>query len=278
MTTQTLHYKVNAFEKPDLTIVRAEHLGMCFGVRDAIALARCEAAAHPLTVLGELVHNATVLDDLEQRGVRFENEPERVGTKAAMITAHGASDRARARALGGFAGERCDVSPSAFRTREGSGFSGDWVSSGHHRSERTRGGAWDYGGCGRVRRCIERGGYRRARRPSAVWCDVANYPTHRAGAGVGGIFADAFPAGGDPVCGHGVQTDQATAASGGGFGATVGCSFSRRRREQQQHGGVGANLRAVLRCGASRTRAGRCARGMAARGRCVGHYGGHVDT
>ena len=40
MTTQTLHYKVSAFEKPDLTIVRAEHLGMCFGVRDAIALAR----------------------------------------------------------------------------------------------------------------------------------------------------------------------------------------------------------------------------------------------
>ncbi|MFM1556530.1 MAG: 4-hydroxy-3-methylbut-2-enyl diphosphate reductase [Limisphaerales bacterium] len=98
MTTQTLHYKVNAFEKPDLTIVRAEHLGMCFGVRDAIALARCEAVAHPLTVLGELVHNAAVLDDLEQRGVRFENEPERVGTKAAMITAHGASDLARARA------------------------------------------------------------------------------------------------------------------------------------------------------------------------------------
>ena len=95
MTTQTLHYKVNAFEKPDLTIVRAEHLGMCFGVRDAIALARGEVTVHPLTVLGELVHNAAVLDDLEQRGVRFENEPERVGTKAAMITAHGASDRAR---------------------------------------------------------------------------------------------------------------------------------------------------------------------------------------
>jgi len=98
MTTQTLHYKVNAFEKPDLKIVRAEHLGMCFGVRDAIALARREATVHPLTVLGELVHNATVLNNLEQRGVRFENEPERVGTKAAMITAHGASDRARARA------------------------------------------------------------------------------------------------------------------------------------------------------------------------------------
>jgi 4-hydroxy-3-methylbut-2-enyl diphosphate reductase len=95
MTTQTLPYKV---KKAELTILRAEHLGMCFGVRDAIALARHEVAAQPLTVLGELVHNATVLDDLEQRGVRFENEPERVGTAAAMITAHGASDHARARA------------------------------------------------------------------------------------------------------------------------------------------------------------------------------------
>ncbi len=98
MTTQALCYKVSTVEKPEVTIVRAEHLGMCFGVRDAIALAQREAAAQPLTVLGELVHNATVLGDLEQRGVRFENEPERVGTTAAMITAHGASDRARARA------------------------------------------------------------------------------------------------------------------------------------------------------------------------------------
>jgi 4-hydroxy-3-methylbut-2-enyl diphosphate reductase len=95
MTTQTLPYKV---KEAELTILRAEHLGMCFGVRDAIALARREAAKQPLTVLGELVHNATVLDDLEQRGVRFENEPERVSTAAAMITAHGASDSARARA------------------------------------------------------------------------------------------------------------------------------------------------------------------------------------
>ncbi len=95
MTTQTLPYKV---KEAELTILRAEHLGMCFGVRDAIALAQREAAKQPLTVLGELVHNATVLDDLEQRGVRFENEPERVSTAAAMITAHGASDSARARA------------------------------------------------------------------------------------------------------------------------------------------------------------------------------------
>jgi len=89
--TQPLPYKTG------LTLLRAEHLGMCFGVRDAITMARHEVAAEPLTILGELVHNATVLDDLGQRGVKFENDLKRVTTSAAMITAHGASDKARAR-------------------------------------------------------------------------------------------------------------------------------------------------------------------------------------
>lgn len=85
-----------------MRIIRAEHLGMCFGVRDAIALARREAAAGPLTVLGELVHNETVLDDLRGRGIRFERNAADVVTDSAMITAHGASNHAidAARAAG----------------------------------------------------------------------------------------------------------------------------------------------------------------------------------
>ena len=81
-----------------MKIIRAEHLGMCFGVRDAIALARHEAAARPLTVLGELVHNEMVLEDLRERGVRFEDDSSRVITDRAMITAHGASEHAKTRA------------------------------------------------------------------------------------------------------------------------------------------------------------------------------------
>ena len=81
-----------------MKIIRAEHLGMCFGVRDAISMARHEAATRPLTVLGELVHNESVLDDLRKRGVRFEDNPLRVGTDRAMITAHGTSERAKDRA------------------------------------------------------------------------------------------------------------------------------------------------------------------------------------
>ncbi len=77
----------------DMKIIRAEHLGMCFGVRDAIALAVHQAAAAPLTVLGELVHNDTVLSRLRARGVVIENDPDAVTTSSVMITAHGASER-----------------------------------------------------------------------------------------------------------------------------------------------------------------------------------------
>lgn len=71
---------------------------MCFGVRDAINFARSKVAEHPITVMGELVHNTSVLDDLKKRGVRFQDKPEQVDTKSAMITAHGASNRVRNRA------------------------------------------------------------------------------------------------------------------------------------------------------------------------------------
>jgi 4-hydroxy-3-methylbut-2-enyl diphosphate reductase len=44
-----------------MRLVRATHLGMCFGVRDAIALAVEHAGNGPLTILGVLVHTPTVL-------------------------------------------------------------------------------------------------------------------------------------------------------------------------------------------------------------------------
>lgn len=86
-----------------MKILRATHLGMCFGVRDAIALAISQADEGPLTILGELVHNETVLAELRARGIRVEQRVEAVTTPAAMITAHGASqltfNRARASGL-----------------------------------------------------------------------------------------------------------------------------------------------------------------------------------
>ncbi len=85
-----------------MKIIRAHHLGMCFGVRDAIAMAHAEAGARPLTILGDLVHNGTVLADLRARGITIAREAADATTAAVMITAHGASQRklAETRALG----------------------------------------------------------------------------------------------------------------------------------------------------------------------------------
>jgi 4-hydroxy-3-methylbut-2-enyl diphosphate reductase len=77
-----------------MKIIRAEHLGMCFGVRDAIALALETAQREPLTILGDLVHNETVLAELQARGIRLAQQPADVGTQTVMVTAHGASERA----------------------------------------------------------------------------------------------------------------------------------------------------------------------------------------
>ena len=76
-----------------MKILRAKHLGMCFGVRDAIALALDTAKHEPLTILGDLVHNETVLAELRERGITFQNEAHAVATATVMITAHGASER-----------------------------------------------------------------------------------------------------------------------------------------------------------------------------------------
>ena len=45
-----------------MKIVLAEHFGMCFGVRDAIAQAMDFSEQGPLTILGELVHTHTQPD------------------------------------------------------------------------------------------------------------------------------------------------------------------------------------------------------------------------
>ncbi len=76
-----------------MKIIRAEHLGMCFGVRDAIALALETAEREPLTILGDLVHNETVLAELRTREIGIRQSPAEVKTQTVMITAHGASER-----------------------------------------------------------------------------------------------------------------------------------------------------------------------------------------
>lgn len=85
-----------------MRILRAAHLGMCFGVRDAIALAFEHAESGPLTILGDLVHNPAVLNALEAKGIAVARDIAGVSTPTLMVTAHGASERmlARTRAAG----------------------------------------------------------------------------------------------------------------------------------------------------------------------------------
>ena len=80
-----------------MKIILAEHFGICFGVRDAIAEAERLAGEGSLTILGELVHNPIVRERLRTQGIR-EATPEDVKPASArvMITAHGASDAKRA--------------------------------------------------------------------------------------------------------------------------------------------------------------------------------------
>jgi 4-hydroxy-3-methylbut-2-enyl diphosphate reductase len=72
-------------------------MGMCFGVRDAIELALNQSATEPLTVLGDLVHNETVLAELRARGIKIAQGVAAVDTRTVMITAHGASNAAMER-------------------------------------------------------------------------------------------------------------------------------------------------------------------------------------
>ena len=81
-----------------MRIILAEHHGLCFGVRDALRQAETLAAAGPLTVLGELVHNPLALERLHARGAlqgdlaRLDSAPP---SARVLVTAHGASDERR---------------------------------------------------------------------------------------------------------------------------------------------------------------------------------------
>jgi 4-hydroxy-3-methylbut-2-enyl diphosphate reductase len=79
-----------------MKIILAQHFGLCFGVRDAIAQAEKLAQEGPLTVLGELVHNPLVQERLRDQGIGAGSlEVLEADSRQVMITAHGASDKRR---------------------------------------------------------------------------------------------------------------------------------------------------------------------------------------
>jgi len=79
-------------------VIEADHYGMCFGVKAAIAKAQKVAERSPVTVLGELAHNATVKQSLHNRGaIHGDLTDNTASTKHVIITAHGAADKDRKR-------------------------------------------------------------------------------------------------------------------------------------------------------------------------------------
>jgi 4-hydroxy-3-methylbut-2-en-1-yl diphosphate reductase len=84
-----------------MRVIRADVLGMCFGVRDALELIDGISEPRAVSIHGQLVHNEIVQSRLESKGFALRDEPARAqsvpATASVLITAHGISDRERQR-------------------------------------------------------------------------------------------------------------------------------------------------------------------------------------
>ena len=88
-----------------MNVIKADVLGMCFGVRDALAAIDEVAQPERVTIHGELVHNEEVIARLQERGFQMNQETRRRPlplTDTVMVTAHGisAAERERLRQAG----------------------------------------------------------------------------------------------------------------------------------------------------------------------------------
>ena len=83
-----------------LKVIRANEMGMCFGVKDALNIAHSLQDPTETAIHGELVHNEEVLKDLSNRGFQMSPESRRTELPESpkmLVTAHGISDKERER-------------------------------------------------------------------------------------------------------------------------------------------------------------------------------------
>ena len=84
-----------------MRVIRADVMGMCFGVRDALEVIDGIDEPAAVTIHGQLVHNEVVQSQLASRGFAMRSEPAAADalpeTPSVLITAHGISDRERER-------------------------------------------------------------------------------------------------------------------------------------------------------------------------------------
>ena len=75
-----------------MKISLARALGTCFGVQDAIDAALDPSFRDNLTIVGQLVHNPQVVEELRENGVRLvDSIDDEITTPNVMITAHSAA-------------------------------------------------------------------------------------------------------------------------------------------------------------------------------------------
>jgi 4-hydroxy-3-methylbut-2-en-1-yl diphosphate reductase len=84
-----------------MTVLKADTLGYCMGVRRAVDLARTTAESEetrPIYTLGPLIHNPQAIADLKTRGIETLKETEidgRVAGRTVILRAHGVSPQTR---------------------------------------------------------------------------------------------------------------------------------------------------------------------------------------
>ncbi|MEM8953545.1 MAG: 4-hydroxy-3-methylbut-2-enyl diphosphate reductase [Verrucomicrobiota bacterium] len=85
-----------------MKITLASHYGMCFGVRDAVKItqelaSQAHASGDAITILGDLVHNPVVEQNLSSLGTIKGNlnDTQSASTQKVVITAHGAANKNR---------------------------------------------------------------------------------------------------------------------------------------------------------------------------------------
>ncbi|MBN9420761.1 MAG: 4-hydroxy-3-methylbut-2-enyl diphosphate reductase [Candidatus Eremiobacteraeota bacterium] len=86
-----------------MLVIQAQAMGMCFGVEDAISSAHSLKNPQDVTILGEIVHNRRVQQDLLDLGFASQGEQERAElpvSSGVLVTAHGISDAYRSRLQG----------------------------------------------------------------------------------------------------------------------------------------------------------------------------------
>ncbi len=86
----------------DMKILIAKHIGFCPGVKRAytMAIEAFDKNPQPVFLLGELVHNHQAVKMLVEKGVRLEDEVERIPDKTTVVTrSHGLERKTRKKVL-----------------------------------------------------------------------------------------------------------------------------------------------------------------------------------